>query len=73
MEINTKVNHLRLFLHCSLGEVVKNQIREGKGRYTCGDKDKKSNYEYEGDWQGNLRNGIGRCFYYNGDLFVGQW
>lgn len=48
-------------------------MRDGYGVYYCADKDKRSNYEYHGQWRDNLRQGHGKCFYYNGDLFVGNW
>jgi len=28
---------------------------------------------YEGERLGNLRNGRGRCFYPNGELYEGEW
>lgn len=52
---------------------MKGQTREGQGRFICGDKENGYNYEYEGQWKNNLREGQGRCFYYNGDLYVGMW
>ena len=54
------------------GQIIRN-LRDGYGVYVCADKDKRSNYEYIGDWKNNLREGTGKCFFYNGDLYVGDW
>ena len=54
------------------GQICRN-LREGYGQYVCGDKDKRSNYEYIGQWKNNLREGPGKCFFYNGDFYVGDW
>ena len=48
-------------------------VREGYGIYICNDKDKRYNYEYQGMWKSNLREGQGKCFYFNGDLYVGHF
>jgi len=54
------------------GQIFKN-VRDGFGMYICADKEKRSNYEYVGQWKNNLREGQGKCCFYNGDLFVGEW
>ena len=48
--------------------------RDGQGVFYCADNEKRGNYEYHGPWKDNLRDGIrGTCFYYSGDLYVGDW
>ncbi len=48
--------------------------RDGQGVFYCADKEKRGNYEYHGPWKDNLREGNrGTCFYYSGDLYVGDW
>jgi hypothetical protein len=54
------------------GQIIRN-LRDGFGVYICGDKEKRTNYEYVGQWKQNNREGVGKCFYYNGDLYVGEW
>ena len=46
-------------------------IRDGFGRYASKDRQNPFNYEYEGEWLNNRRNGQGRCYYYDGDLYQG--
>ena len=48
-------------------------VREGKGRFIAKDRKNTRNYEYSGQWKDNRRHGLGRCYYYNGDLYEGQW
>ena len=57
------------------GQVLSNhrEIRDGQGTYFCANKQKRTNYEYHGEWKKNSREGQGHCFYYNEDLYVGQW
>ena len=46
-------------------------IRDGQGIFYCSNKNKRTNYEYHGEWRYNLREGKGHCYYYNEDLYVG--
>jgi len=48
---------------------TKISMRDGKGKYICADVANKHNYEYHGQWENNKRDGQGRCYYYNGDLY----
>ena len=48
-------------------------LREGYGRFIARDRKNHRNYEYVGDWLDNMRHGQGRCYFYNGDLYQGQW
>ena len=48
-------------------------LREGYGRFVARDSSNQRNYEYVGDWLDNKRHGQGRCYFYNGDLYQGQW
>eukprot|EP00347_Sterkiella_histriomuscorum_P007834 403347387 len=54
------------------GQILRN-LRDGFGVYICSDKEKRSNYEYIGNWKNNLRDGEGKCYFYSGDLYVGAW
>jgi hypothetical protein len=54
------------------GNIYRN-ARDGYGVYICDDKGKRSNYEYQGYWKNSLRDGHGKCYYYSGDLYVGEW
>ena len=64
-------------IHYHNGDKYEGQIlrtlRDGYGVYICSDKEKRSNYEYMGNWKNNLRDGFGKCFFYSGDLYVGNW
>ena len=57
------------------GQVLaeRRDIRDGYGVFYCSNKQKRTNYEYHGQWKQNLREGRGHCYYYNEDLYVGQW
>lgn len=57
------------------GQVLaeRRDIRDGKGIFYCANKQKKTNYEYHGEWKQNLREGYGHCYYYNEELYVGEW
>ena len=48
-------------------------LREGYGRFLARDTENQRNYEYIGDWVNNKREGQGRCYFYNGDLYQGHW
>lgn len=40
----------------------------------CADRKRVSGYEYHGLWKNNARSGKdGRCYYYNDELYVGDW
>ena len=54
------------------GQVL-NDKRDGWGVFYCANKEKRTNYEYEGQWRDNLREGQGKCYYYNEELYVGEW
>ena len=58
------------------GEVLAERrdiIRDGYGVFYCSNKQKRTNYEYHGEWRQNFREGQGHCYYYNEDLYYGQW
>jgi len=57
------------------GQVLteRRDIRDGKGIFYCSNKQKRTNYEYHGEWKQNLREGHGHCYYYNEELYVGEW
>jgi len=44
-------------------------LKCGKGTYLYKD----CNSKYSGDWERNLRNGYGKFFFDNGDVFEGFW
>ena len=49
-------------------------MREGYGRFIAKDRSNVRSYEYVGHWTDNKRDGPGgRCYYYNGDLYEGEW
>ena len=54
------------------GEVL-NDKRDGQGVFYCANKEKRTNYEYHGGWREGLRDGHGKCYFYNEDLYVGHW
>ena len=54
------------------GQVL-NDKKDGEGVYYCANKEKRTNYEYHGMWREGVREGHGKCYYYNEDLYVGDW
>ena len=50
-----------------------NDARHGQGKYIGADRSKRHNYEYEGNWVGDVREGFGKCWYYSEELYVGHW
>lgn len=43
-------------------------MRSGKGIYTT-----KSGIRYEGEWQNNLRHGVGLLIFEDGSYYNGDW
>ena len=55
------------------GQVLagRGNCRDGHGVFYCSNKQKRTNYEYHGEWRMNMREGKGHCYYYNEKLYVG--
>ena len=55
----------------STDDALRIGMREGQGRFIAKDRTNPRSYEYKGEWRENRRDGFGRCYFYNGDLFEG--